>query len=90
MNIDVDKLLKKDLNGIYWDLSFNGECIDFERKNYIRSIELSETVKGADTLTIQINDPDMVFIEDDFYLKDVPVSFDMWFHGYTEKASFYG
>lgn len=90
MNIDVDKLLKKDLNGIYWDLSFNGESIDFERKNYIRSIELSETVKGADTLTIQINDPDMVFIEDDFYLKDVPVSFDMWFHGYTEKASFYG
>lgn len=90
MSIDQNKLYKMDLQGIYWDLSFNGESISFERKNYIRSIEISETLKGADTMTIQINDPDMEFLQDDFYLEDTAVSCDMWFHGHLEKASFYG
>lgn len=87
----MDKLYQMDSQGIYWDLSFNGESISFERKSYIRSIEINETLKGSDTMTIQINDPEMEFIQDDFYLKDTPVSCDMWFHGHdAHRASFYG
>lgn len=79
-----------DLNGIYWDFSLNGKQVDFERKKFVDNIKVSRTVKGADTLTILINDPDMVFIEDDIYIKDTPISLDMWFHGGTKKSSFYG
>lgn len=34
-----------DISTTYWDLSFNGESIPFDRKQMILSIELTETVK---------------------------------------------
>jgi hypothetical protein len=43
-----------DISTTYWDLSFNGESIPFDRKQMILSIELTETVKGADSVTIKI------------------------------------
>ena len=58
-----------DISTTYWDLSFNGESIPFDRKQMILSIELTETVKGADSVTIKIDDPNMEFIQDDIYLK---------------------
>lgn len=43
-----------DISTTYWDLSFNGESIPFDRKQMILSIELTETVKGADSVTIKL------------------------------------
>lgn len=79
-----------DISTTYWDLSFNGESIPFDRKQMILSIELTETVKGADSVTIKIDDPNMEFIQDDIYLKDVPMSLDIMFRGSAEKHCFYG
>ena len=79
-----------DISTTYWDLSFNGESIPFDRKQMILSIELTETVKGADSVTIKIDDPNMEFIQDDIYLKDVPMSLDIMFQGSAEKHCFYG
>ena len=79
-----------DADAIYWDLSLHGESIDFDRKCMIQSIVIDETVKGSDSMTITIADPDMVYIEDDIYIEDVPISCDITFQGRTEKACFYG
>ena len=79
-----------DADAIYWDLSLHGESIDFDRKCMVQSIVIDETVKGSDSMTITIADPDMVYIEDDIYIEDVPISCDITFQGRTEKACFYG
>ena len=79
-----------DVDGIYYSVSLNGVEIPYERKISIQSIKIEETLKGADSMTITIHDPDMEFIQDDIYLKDVPISCDMNFHGSTDRASFYG
>lgn len=90
MTLDMNAENKLDVDGVYWAMSISGKNIDYTDKLQISSITIDESVKGSDTLTVAFYDPEMRFIEDDLYLKDVPISFDMWYHGSTEKSSFYG
>ena len=86
----TEEELRIDADAVYWDISLHGESIDFDRKCMIQSIMIDKTVKGADSMTITIADPDMVYIEDDIYVEDVPISCDMNFTGRSEKVNFYG
>lgn len=71
--------------------SINGQDVGFERKKAIKSVEIDEVVDGFDTCTINIEDPDMLYISDDLYLEDVPMGIDLGFHNGTPyKVNFYG
>ena len=85
---DKEQMLETDSIGI--NIAIRGENIPFADRENLKSLEIDKTLKGADTMTISLYDEGLRFIEDDIYCKDVPISCDMYFHGYAEKQSFYG
>ena len=55
---------------IVYDVWISGTKMGIDKKECINSIEIKETVDGADTATIQITDPEFLYIEDDIFLED--------------------
>ena len=53
---------------IVYDVWISGTKMGIDKKECINSIEIKETVDGADTATIQITDPEFLYIEDDIFL----------------------
>lgn len=90
MTIDPNKEATVEVDGIYWTLSIGGVNLSYERRLMVQSITIEESVKGSDSMTVMINDPDLEFAQDDLYLQDIPISCDMNFHGSSEKHCFYG
>ena len=81
----------KETFNAWFALSINGVNVEFDRKKAIKAIKIEEDVDAFDTCTITIDDPKMLFISDDIYIKDVPMSVDIGFHNGTPyKVNFYG
>lgn len=69
--------MDKQYAGTIWNVSINGKKLELQNKLCISSIDLEENSDGSDTLTLGIQDPEFTYIEDDLYIKDVPISFDL-------------
>ena len=71
----------------YWNVYINGVLLDSYKKGCIESIEIDELCDGSDSCTIQLNDPDFVFIEDNLFVEEATVSIKIGWHGDTHSNS---
>ena len=74
----------------YWNVYINGTLLDINKKKYIESLELEELCDGSDVCTIQLNDPNFVFIEDNIFVEEAKVSIKLGWHGDTRRVTFNG
>ena len=74
----------------YWKVCINGKELDLSRVQCIESIEQNELCDGSDTCTINVSDPNFVFINDDIFIEEAKVSVDMGWDGETYRVKFNG
>lgn len=73
-----------------YDLWIAGVKLGVEKKQYITSVSINETDEGSDSATIEIADPNMVFINDNIYTENRKVKLQMKFVGQTYTVKFDG
>lgn len=83
---DVDKVLSMNYN-----IGINFK--DFKKEGllkYVNSIEIKETVEGADTATVLISDPEFKFISDDLFVDKAGMWVTMHWKNSTDLIEFHG
>lgn len=75
---------------IVYDVWISGTMMGIDKKECINSIEIKETVDGADTATIQITDPEFLYIEDDIFLEDNTIKIKLGWDNTTYRETFEG
>lgn len=75
---------------IVYDVWISGTKMGIDKKECINSIEIKETVDGADTATIQITDPEFLYIEDDIFLEDNTIKIKLGWSNTTHRETFEG
>ena len=75
---------------ITYDVWISGTKLDMTKKACINSIDIKETVDGADTATIKISDPEFLFIEDNIFLEDNKVKISLGWTNTTYRVEFNG
>ena len=73
-----------------WDIWISGKKLDWNKKNLITSIEITETVDGSDTAKLNISDPDFIFISDNLYLEKNPIKIKMGWANKKTRVIFKG
>lgn len=74
----------------YWSVSIGGKELDEVRKRCINKVTIEEMCDGSNTCTLDINDPNFLFIEDNIFIEDAPVSVKMGIIGSTTPTEFNG
>lgn len=59
----------------YYRVYINGKELDDFRYSMIQSITYEDNATGSDLLTIDIQDPEFIFLDDNIFLEDVPIKF---------------
>lgn len=59
----------------YYQLFIKGEEIDSERYSMIEEIVFEDNSSGSDLLSITINDPNFIFLNDDIFIEEAKVKF---------------
>ena len=75
---------------IVYDVWIGGVQIDLSRKQCIESISIKETVEGADIATIQIADPEFLYIEDNIFIVDNTIKIKLGWSSTTYRVEFNG
>lgn len=75
---------------IVYDVWISGTQLNMEKKQCINSIDIKETVEGADTATIQITDPEFLFIEDNIFIEENTIDIKMGWSNSTYRIEFSG
>lgn len=75
---------------IVYDVWISGTKMGIDKKQCINSIEIKETVDGADTATIQITDPEFLYIEDNIFLEDNTIKIKLGWDNTTYRETFEG
>ena len=75
---------------IVYGVWISGTEMGIDKKECINSIEIKETVDGADTATIQITDPEFLYIEDDIFLEDNTIKIKLGWDNTTYRETFEG
>lgn len=75
---------------IMYDVWISGTQLDLNKKACITSIDTKETVDGADIATLNISDPEFLFIEDNIFLEDNPIKIEMGWDNTTYREKFEG
>lgn len=75
---------------VIYDVYIGGIKLDIDKKACITSIEFKETVTGSDSATINIVDPEFLYIEDDIFIEDNTVSITLGWDNTTHRVSFEG
>lgn len=70
--------------GFYYKVFLNGKKLDDDRFNSIQSINIEENSKGSDTCTMDVQDPNFVFIEDNIFSKEATVKVVIGAKGFKE------
>lgn len=83
---------KKDKNllAITYDMWVNGTKLGYKKKQCIQSVSIKETVEGSDVATVEISDPEFLFIEDNIFLEESTITIKMGWVGYTYRVKFTG
>lgn len=79
-----------DILAISYDVWISGTQLGMDKKECITSIEVKETVEGADSATIQITDPEFRYIEDNIFLEENEVKIQLGWSGTSYRVEFNG
>lgn len=75
---------------ITYDVWISGTKLGTKKKSCINSIEIKETVSGSDVATLQITDPEFLYIEDDIFIEDNTIQIKMGWSNTTYREEFDG
>ena len=75
---------------ITFDLWISDTKIEGDKKNCINSLDIKETVEGADTLTIKVSDPNFEFLNDNIFVKENTVKAQIGWSNTTYRVEFSG
>lgn len=75
---------------ITYDVWISGTKLSLEKKQCINSIEIKETVDGADSATLVISDPEFLYIEDNIFLEDNKIQIKLGWDNTTYRETFNG
>lgn len=83
---------KKDgkIYAIVYDVWISGTKLGMDKKLCITSIEIKESVEGSDSATIQISDPEFLYIEDNIFIEENSIRIKMGWDSSTYRAEFNG
>lgn len=82
--------LNTDVLAIMYSISIGGKSLSLHRRKCIKSLDFKETDSGANTCTISIVDPEMVFIEDSLIVEDKKIKIKYGWASETKRYSFSG
>lgn len=86
----MSKYKQGDILAIIYDIWISGTKLGLEKKACINSIEVKETVEGSDVATIQITDPEFLFIEDNIFLEENTIRIKLGWVNTTYRVIFQG
>ena len=75
---------------IVYNVWISGTKLGTNKKSCINSIEIKETVTGSDVATLQITDPEFLYIEDDIFIEDNTIKIELGWSNTTYRESFEG
>lgn len=70
---DTTKYAQDSVLSCFWNLYISGKELDETRKLCVTEISVDEVISGSDSMTINISDPDMLFITDDIFKEGVSI-----------------
>lgn len=79
-----------ELLSIIYDVWISGTQLEMGKKACINSIDIKETVDGSDTATLQITDPDFLYIEDNIFIEDNTIKIRLGWDNTTYRVEFNG
>lgn len=86
----MSKYNQGEVLAIIYDVWISGNQLDMNKKACIQSIEIKETVEGSDVATIQITDPEFLFIEDNIFVEDNSIKIRIGWDNTTYREEFQG
>lgn len=86
----MSKYKQGDLLAIVYDVWISGTKLEMGKKSCINSIDIKETVVGSDVATLQITDPEFLFIEDNIFLEDNTIKIRLGWDNTTYRVEFDG
>ncbi len=75
---------------IIYDVWISGTKLSMEKKACINSISIKETVEGSDVATLQITDPEFLYIEDNIFIEDNSIKIRLGWDNTTHRVEFEG
>lgn len=75
---------------VKYDVWISGTKLGVNKKSYITSVEIKETVSGSDTATLQVLDPDFNYLEDNIFLEENTIKIEIGWSNTTHKETFEG
>lgn len=87
----VIKKVPKDLVlAITYDVWISGTKLGIDKKQCINTISIKETVEGADSATIEIQDPEFRYIDDNIFEEENKIKIQMGWDSTTYRVKFEG
>lgn len=75
---------------IVYDVWISGTKLSMSKKACITSVEVKETTGGSDTATLQIVDPEFIYIEDNIFIEDNAIKISLGWSNTTHRETFEG
>lgn len=86
----MSKYKQGELLAILYDVWISGTKLSTSKKACITSIDVKETTIGSDVATIEIIDPEFLYIEDDIFIEDNTIKIKMGWDNTTHRVDFDG
>ena len=86
----MSKYKQGEVLAIVYDVWISGTKLGMSKKACINSISIKETVEGSDVATLQITDPEFLFIEDNIFLEDNSIKIKLGWDNTTYRVTFQG
>lgn len=78
------------VTSVFWKLVVNGSEITGDKKACINTLDFDQLCDGSDTCTLNITDPNFLFIEDNIFVEEASVYCEMGFNNDTYRDTFTG
>lgn len=75
---------------VKYDVWISGTKLGVNKKSYITSIEIKETVSGSDVATLQVLDPDFSYLQDCIFIEENTIKIEMGWSNTTHRETFEG
>ena len=82
--------MSSNVSSVFWQLWINNVEITGRSRSCINSIEFDDLCDGSDTCTLNITDPDFIFIEDNIYIEEAKVLARFGFNEDIDRREFSG
>ena len=86
----MSKYKQGEVLAITYDIWISGTKLGMKKKSCINSIEIKETVEGSDMATIQITDPEFLYIEDNIFIEENTIKISLGWDNTTYREEFQG